>query len=398
MAIVKAPLKSDPAGKCSRWRVILYNTNTKKQEWFTISGRRSDAAAFERQQKEKMAKGTFIARAERQTFAEVAASFLKDREKLGRRGGTISGYRGLLTRYLLPHFGPWEVGKIRRADIKKHIDTLHDGGASAQTCNRVIRTVKAVLFYALESELVERNVAHRLPLVKRKDGERRAKRGAFTEEEVRAILAAARPHERALIGLLCFTGMRPGEMYALDWAQVDLDASSLAVVRSWDGKQFQKPKTEAGQRVVPLSSWLVAELRAHRERTSSTGLLFGTRSGKPLSASNLRRDVWLPLKKRAGVRDFDLYSLRHSFATLARTVGKESFNVARVLGHSKSGLVDSVYAAHTLPSGVADVSEDVTTHVLDKKPKLRVIEGGLATSEASATDPASEHGKVAKAV
>ena len=375
MAIKRAPKKTDPAGKCSRWRVIFYNPTTQKQEWFTVEGRRSEAEAFERQQKEKLARGTYIARAERKTFAEVAVSFIKDREMRGRRGGTLSGYQNVLRRYLLPHFGPWEVGKIRRADIIKRLDELHDTGTSAQTCNRIIRTAKAILFFAFECELVDRNVAQRLRLYERVDGERKASRGAFTEAEVQALLAAARPHERVLIGLLCFTGLRPGEAYALDWAQVNLDAGSLAVVRSWDGKQFQKPKTAAGERVVPLSSWLVEELRTYRADGGS-GLVFCTRSGKPLSASNLRRDVWLPLKKRAGVRDLDLYSLRHSFATLARTAGEASFNVARALGHSKSGLVDAVYAAHTLPSGLAGVAEAVTARALGVKPQLRVIDGG----------------------
>lgn len=71
--------------------MILYNPTTKKQEWFTVEGRRTDAEAFERQQKEKLARGTYIARAERKTFAEVAESFIKDREKRGRRGGTLTG-------------------------------------------------------------------------------------------------------------------------------------------------------------------------------------------------------------------------------------------------------------------------------------------------------------------
>ena len=89
-----------------------------------------------------------------------------------------------------------------------------------------------------------------------------------SESEVQAILAEARPHERALIGLLCFTGLRPGEAYALDWSAVDLKAGALRVVRSWDyrGRKFVEPKTKAGARIVPLSGWLVAELTAHQER------------------------------------------------------------------------------------------------------------------------------------
>ena len=48
-------------------------------------------------------------------------------------------------------------------------------------------------------------------------GERAVARGAFSEAEVRAILAAAEPDERPLIGVLALTGLRLGEAYATDW-------------------------------------------------------------------------------------------------------------------------------------------------------------------------------------
>jgi integrase len=73
------------------------------------------------------------------------------------------------------------------------------------------------------------------------------------------------------------------------------------------------------------------------------------------------------------VRCFDLYSLRHTFASLGRLADEEAFNVARAIGHSRSTLVDQVYA-HALPSGMASVAERVTTRAVGKKPKLRLTE------------------------
>jgi integrase len=122
------------------------------------------------------------------------------------------------------------------------------------------------------------------------------------------------------------------------------------------------------------SGWLVAELTAHKERSGGSGLVFGGRTGRPMNPSNVRRDIWLPLKKRAGVRGLDLYSLRHTFASLGRTAGESAFNVARMMGHARSTLVDQVYA-HSLQSGMASVAERVTARALGEQPKLRVIEG-----------------------
>jgi integrase len=388
MAIVRAALKTDPAGKCSRWRVILYNPAKHKQEWYTVNGTRHDAEAFERQQKTRQASGVYIAKSERRTFAEVAAMFLKERRARNRRSSTIACYETVLNRHLLSKFGAHEVGTIRRSEIAEHFDAMREGGttdekdrpllpATVQTVNRTLRTMKAVLFFALERELVERNVMQRFRPFEGDKSQGHARRDAFSESEVQAMLGAARPHERALIGLLCFTGLRPGEAYALDWSDLDLVAGCARVVRSWDhrGRKFVEPKTKAGARVVPLSGWLVAELTAHKERSGGGGLVFGNRAGKAMNPSNVRRDIWAPLKKRAGVRELDLYSLRHTFASLGRTAGESAFNVARMMGHARSTLVDQVYA-HSMQSGMASVAENVTARALGVKPQLRVIEGG----------------------
>ena len=70
------------------------------------------------------------------------------------------------------------------------------------------------------------------------------------------------------------------------------------------------------------------------------------------------------------VRSWD----RHTFASLGRTAGESAFNVARMMGHSRSTLVDQVYA-HSMQSGMARVAEKVTARALGLKPQLRVIEG-----------------------
>src|SRR5215469_13326310 len=257
MAILKAQLKADATGKCSRWRVILYNPATHKPEWHTVSGTRRDAEAFERQQKTRVASGVYIAKSERRTFAEVVEMFLKERRARNRRTSTLVCYSNVMRKHLLPEFGLHEVGTIRRHDIAQHFDAMREKGVTVQTINRALRAMKAVLFFALERELIERNVMQRFRPFEGDKSVRQATRDAFTEAEVQAIIAAAKPGERALIALLCFTGMRPGEAYALDWSAVNLEAGNVRVLRSWDhrGKAFVPPKTKAGERIVPLSGW-----------------------------------------------------------------------------------------------------------------------------------------------
>lgn len=89
-----------------------------------------------------------------------------------------------------------------------------------------------------------------------------------------------------------------------------------------------------------------------------------------------------------------MYSLRHTFASLGRTAGESSFNVSRVMGHSKSTLVDAMYA-HSMASGLYGVAENVTACAPGLKPQLPVIEGGnrrdvRETSDDSSTETASK--------
>ena len=109
--------------------------------------------------------------------------------------------------------------------------------------------------------------------------------------------------------------------------------------------------------------------------------------------ARVRRDLWIPLKKRAGVRALDLYSLRHTFASLGRTAGESAFNVARMMGHSRSVLVDQVYA-HSMQSGMASIAENVTARALGVKPQLRVIEGGARDVRQPLEDISTESKKV----
>jgi integrase len=438
--IIRAPLKTDAAGKCSRWWVKFYNSETHKYEMHTVRGARTDAAKYERDLLTKQEKGEYVARRDRKTVQAVHELFRTHRSAHNRRTSSEQGYNSSMQLYVLPKYGTKEIATLRKGDVGAYFDSLRASGKTAAQVNNAVKAFKSLLNFALDNgHGVEKNPLHRFPKYKRKAGERTVNRGAFSEAEVRAILNAARPRERALIALLVFTGLRPGEVYALDWQSIDGEARRINVRRTWDskGKTFNPPKTEAGVRAVPVSEWVLMQVAAHRETAKDTApdaLVFSTvnreqhgdgmceqalvlleqgisRSeiskrlgcapsrvsqyiwharrrrkqlaegkarpvdGQPLNQSNVRRDIWLPLKKRAKVRDLDLYSLRHTFVTFALSEDTDRHSVARAIGHARSDIVDKIYGNHTLDSGVAPISANVTRRAFGG-PKLRVISGG----------------------
>jgi integrase len=371
--IKRHPLKKDPAGQCNRWRVIIYNRETKKYDWHTIRGTRSDAKALERKFEDAKRKGDYVGPLERKTFEEVANLFLDDRRANNRRLSTLEEYRTELKLRLLsqpdpklPPLGPRDLRNIKRGDMKTHFNALRNGGCTVSQVNKAIKAAKAIFTYALDSEYITSNIMQRYPKLQRVEGERKANRGVFSEAEIQALFAAATPFELALFGTLSVAGPRPGEIYALNWSEMYLDAEKpyFRVVRTWCSKgfRFHAPKTEAGRRTIPISAWLASVLREHRDRTGGTGLVFPSATGTPLNKANVRKRLWMPLLKRAKAPYRDMYSLRWTFVSLARASGEAAFNVSRLIGHARSTIVDTIYA-HTVDSALAGVSESVAERI-----------------------------------
>jgi integrase len=379
VAIIRKPLKTDTSGKCTRWRLLIYNPASGRRESVTFRGALKDAQAFERELKNKIARKTFVTRSERLTVGQLGSRMLEECRARGRRTSTLLNYESVFRLYVVPEFGVREVGTLQKKELRAWFTQLLAEGHSVALVNRVIRAFKTLLFYAMdELEVLDRNVLMRFKQFKRSGDskDRKVNRGTYTEEEVRALLAHARPNERALIGLLCLTGIRPGEVYALRERDVDFQTQAVRIERNWDwrGKIFTAPKTDKGRRTLALSDWLIFVLRGYLKTRpcDPEALLFSTRTGQPVNPSNVRRDIWVKLVARANVRKLDMYSLRHTFASLGRASGEEAFNVARAMGHSRSQIVDDVYA-HALPSGMTSVAARVTARALGQQIKPRLV-------------------------
>ena len=182
--IKRIPLSNDPRGKCSRWRVIVYNKETKKYDLHTVRGTREDAKALERKFEDAKRKGEYTGPLERRTFEEVANLFLDDRRANNRRMSTLEEYQTELKIRLfpqpngrLPALGPRDIRNIKRADMKAHFNALRNSGCTVAQVNKSIKAAKAIFTYAFDSEYVTSNVMHRFPKLQRVEGERTANRG-----------------------------------------------------------------------------------------------------------------------------------------------------------------------------------------------------------------------------
>ncbi len=253
---------------------------------------------------------------------------------------TASVYHYLLRVHVLPRFGDVPVGRITAVDVQAWLAALHaESGLSPNSVAKTYRLLKGVLDGALEAGLIPRS-----PCVLTGAGtERNPEMKIATPEQVAAIAAAAGPRWEALILTAAYTGLRWGELAGLHRCDVDLDASTLRVVRQLRevNGQFSHgpPKTAAGRRTVGIPLFVGRALAAHMDLYTAPGdegLVFPAQDKGPMRRSNFRRRVWEPATAEAGVSGLRFHDLRHTAATLAAASGTSLKALMARLGHASA--------------------------------------------------------------
>lgn len=142
--------------------------------------------------------------------------------------------------------------------------------------------------------------------------------------ELRPALGAYSDHVTPLVLTALNTGLRRGELFGLQWADLDLDRGSLTV---------QGASAKSGEtRHVPLNSEAARVLKAWRGPAEDrSGLVFAGAKGDE------RDDVktaWRKIVKAAKLGDFRFHDLRHSFASKLVMAGVDLNTTRELLGHS----------------------------------------------------------------
>ncbi len=165
-------------------------------------------------------------------------------------------------------------------------------------------------------------------------------------------------------------GLRTEELRPLLWADVDLDAGMVAVYRSV--RASGDTKTPKSRRVLRLPVKAVGALREQRSRQASArlkagqlwqdhGLVFTSAVGTPLDAHNVRRS-FRAITKAAGLgQDWTPRELRHTFVSLLSANEVNLEDIARLVGHSGTGVTERVYRHEIRPSLTrgAEVMDDL---------------------------------------
>ena len=203
---------------------------------------------------------------------------------------------------------------------------------------------------------------------------------ALTLEEVRLLLAHLRDTEDRHLALAEFAlqvGLRRGELLGLRWDNVDLDARTLHVAGTLKqpkggGWYIDKPKTRAGDRIIPLTSHLVDALSSHRRRQAAEriaspswrddGFVFPSTVGTPMSGRNLLR-WWHDALVGAELSARPFHAARRTAVSLMAESGVPLEVASRIVGHASIRMTADVYTT-VRPKAREDALRLLERHVL----------------------------------
>src|SRR5215212_2708104 len=286
--------------------------------------------------------GGLVFNADGQTVGEYLERWFETSVKGSVRESTYESYRRQIRRYVVPAIGGVKLKNLTAMHVQGMYRSMLDRGLSARTVQYTHAVLHRALKQAMRWGLVPRNVCEDVyrPQLKRDEIQ------PLDREQTRRLLQAAKADRLYALYVVTVTaGLRPGEMLALRWSDVDLETGTLRINRALSDREFSAPKTPRSRRKIELSNTARVALRAHRKRQLEErmkkaglwvdhGLVFPSTVGTPLSHRNVVRS-FKALLKRAGLPGCTrLYDLRHTCATLLLNGNVHPKYVQELLGHA----------------------------------------------------------------
>ena len=314
---------------------------------------------------------------------------------------TRRSYAGLYRAHIAPTFAHVPLREVTPQRVAAWQAERVKAGAGRKAIREALTLLGGMLGYAVELEHLQANAARAVRPVRRPPRKVVQALSPATVEQIRATLAEPmaleiaatertssrraayvqadtrtpqmRQRDAALVSLLAYAGLRPGETLALTWR--DVRDATLLVEHAGDGTGQQKATKTEHARTVRLLDSLAHDLRAWRlaaARPIAGALVFPRSDGGMWTKTdwdNWRDRTWRKACRRVGLDEPPRpYDLRHSFASLLLAEGRAIHYVAEQLGHG---------AEQTLRTYGHVIAEYRDREVIDADAEIRAARGLL---------------------
>jgi integrase len=299
---------------------------------------------------------------QRITVGQYLDRWLKDVARPKLKLTTYENYAAAAKNHLKPRIGGVVLSKLSVIHVQSLYADMTRAGKSAET----VRLAHAVLRRALRQAVNWRLVPYNVCAEVERPRVVKSEITPLDAVQVAALLkVAAEDRLAAVFTVAIATGMRLGELFGLQWPDVDVAAGAVMVKHTLTEVKgrlhLTEPKTARSRRRIDLPKIGIDALRHHRKAMAAEGhantkWVFCNVRGGPLRRSHFHDNTFKPLLKKAKLPSIRFHDLRHTSATLLLSAGVHPKVVQERLGHSQISVTLDTYS-HVLPTMQRDAAD-----------------------------------------
>ena len=297
-------------------------------------------------------------------------------EAKGLAKSTLRRYKQILELRIEPALGHLFLGKITGQNIQDFFDGLPTAARldkskgnkplSQESIDYHYRVLHGVFAAAQKKKLIKHNPCDSVDkprTLKPFDDDTDSDVAFFTPLQVKKLILSLKDVRRVLISTAVKTGLRRGELLALQWSDIDFDAGTLSVKRSLqytkaDGYSYKPPKTKKSRRTIDISTELTEELKkwkAHQDRIrlrlgtlwQKNNLVFDNGDGGWMNPDSV--SAWFPdHAEKQGLPRHNFHILRHTHASILLAHKADIKEISERLGHATIRITYDLYS-HLMP-------------------------------------------------
>lgn len=325
------------------------------------------------------------------SIEQLAEEYLIDRvERRKLKESTVSQYRDIIYGRIIPELGKKFVQDLTARDINAFYRKLRNapaktkrsktGNLSGTTQRQYHTQLHAMLSYAVKTGYIAVNPADQVDPPQKDTGETKWYELDQAGQFLRVLDTLEDTQWRLYFYMAIYTGMRPGELVALNWSDIKdnilyVKASAVSI-KGQGTKRQVSPKTEKGWRKIVLPRSILELLMLHRREQLAYRLPFGTNWAEPdavFTTDDGRRTnistpthVFQKIIRRNNLPPLTLYGLRHTAASTMISKGVSVRDVADRLGHAQTSTTMNIYA-HALMDASEKATEAVASALEEAK-------------------------------
>lgn len=260
-----------------------------------------------------------------------------------RKVNTQNGLERMFKVNILPYFGERQLHTIKPSELQQFQTTLFEKNLSGKYIKNIRSVFQTILEDAVNDEIIGSNPFKKVkqPKVIKSDIT------PFSLDEIQLILKEIHPKHKPMFVLAFFSGMRWGEILALEWKHIDFNENEIYVRQSVNGGLITEPKTQSSNRNVDMLPIVKEYLQIQKDKNLHKKWVFVNQyKDNYVRTDNLNNRVLRILLEKIGLERRPLRQTRHSFATMMLSKGEDILWVSNMLGHTETSLTLNTYSKY----------------------------------------------------